>query len=368
MTHEVDRRTFIRRGAFGAAGVALLGSPFLAACSSDSKTTTASSKSTGASSGSSASGGSFGALDFQLSWIKNVEFAGMYIADTKGYYTEAGFSSVNLMTGGPNINQDSIVDSGKAFIGTSDPVITAPAILQGAKLIVVGAQYQKSPFAIMSLKSNPIATPADMKGKKIGVQDVNTAIWTAFRAVNNIKESDLTTVSVGFDTSELVAGKVDGWFSFITNEPNELKAKGTETTTFLLAENNLPLVSQHYIVNQQALKDNRDKIKAVLLAEIKGWRDSLKDPALGAKLAATKYGVDLKLDEAEQTNESADQNKLILTDDTKKDGIFTVTDQHVDETIASLGKAGTTITKDKLFDLSLINEIYAEHSDLKAAP
>jgi ABC-type nitrate/sulfonate/bicarbonate transport system substrate-binding protein len=127
-------------------------------------------------------------------------------------------------------------------------------------------------------------------------------------------------------------------------------------------------VSQHYIVNKKALADNRDKIKAVLLAEVKGWRDSIKDPTVGAKLAATKYGVDLKLDEAEQTNESRDQNKLILTADTEKNGIFTVTDELVDQTIASLAKAGTVITKEKLFDLSLINEIYEEHPELKTPP
>lgn len=365
MTNELDRRTFLRRGALGAAGVVVLGSPVLAACSSSGKTSTSSS-----STGSSSSGAAkdFGALDYQLSWIKNVEFAGEYIADTKGYYKQVGFSTVNLMGGGPNVNQDSIIDSGKAFIGSSDPVITSPAILQGAKLIVVGAQYQKSPFAIMSLKSNPIPTPADMKGKKIGVQDVNLAIWNAFLAANNISQSDVTTVSVGFDTAELVAGAVAGWFSFITNEPNELKAKGTETVTFLLAENKLPLVSQHYVVNTDVLKSNRDKIKAVLHAEVLGWRDSLKDPVLGAHLAATKYGVDLKLDEAEQTNESKDQNKLILTDDTKKNGIFTITDELVAQTIDSLGKSGTTIPKDKLFDLSLIKEIYEEFPDLKVAP
>jgi ABC-type nitrate/sulfonate/bicarbonate transport system substrate-binding protein len=364
VTERLDRRTFIRRGALGAAGVAFLGSPLLAACSSDKKTTTAASGSSGASSAAA----SFGSMDFQCSWIKNVEFAGEYIADTNGYYKDAGFSTVNLITGGPGINQDSVVDSGKAFIGTSDPTITAPAILSGANIIVVGAQYQKSPFAIMSLKSNPIPTPQAMKGKKIGVQPTNEAIWNAYLSAAGIDPSTVTKVSVGFDTSELVAGAVDGWFSFITNEPNELKAKGIETVTFLLAETGLPLVSQHYIVNKKALADNRPRIKAALLAEVKGWRDSLKTPATGAHLAATKYGVDLKLDEAEQTNESIDQNKLILTDDTKANGIFTITDAHVTETLASLAKAGTVITKDKLFDLSLINEIYTEHPELKTPP
>jgi len=123
---SLDRRTFLRRGAVGGVGVALLGtggmSAILAACGSSSKP---------ASSGTSttvAGAKDLGQLTFQLSWIKNVEFAGEYIADTNGYYTQIGFSSVNLMSGGPNVNQDSIVDSGKRFIGSSDPHITSPAV------------------------------------------------------------------------------------------------------------------------------------------------------------------------------------------------------------------------------------------------
>lgn len=364
MTSELDRRAFLRRSALGAAGVAVLGSPLLAACSSSSKTGTTSSSSSGASGAAK----DLGTLDYQLSWIKNVEFAGEYIADNKGYYKQVGFSTVNLMAGGPNVNQDSIIDSGKAFIGSSDPLITSNAINNGANIIVVGAQYQKSPFCIMSLKSNALATPASMKGKKIGVQDVNLAIWNAFLTVNNIAQSDLQTVSVQFDTTPLVEGQVDGWFSFITNEPNELKVKNIDTVTFLLSDNGLPLASQHYVVNKNKLSSDRDAIKAVLHAEILGWRDSIKDPSLGANLAATVYGKDNNLDAAEQTSESQAQNELILTEDTRKNGIFTISDSLVDQTITSLGKAGITITKDKLYDLSVIKDVYDEFPELKTAP
>jgi ABC-type nitrate/sulfonate/bicarbonate transport system permease component len=43
-----------------------------------------------------------GALDVNLSWFKNAEFAGEYFADSQGYYAEAGFDSVNLISGGPS--------------------------------------------------------------------------------------------------------------------------------------------------------------------------------------------------------------------------------------------------------------------------
>ena len=366
-TNPLDRRSFLRRGALGGAGVALLGaggmSALLAACgssSSKSSGTTAAAGSTGAK--------SLGNLTFQLSWIKNVEFAGEYIADTNGYYTKQGFSSVNLLSGGPTVQQDAVVASGKALVCISAPDITSAAINNGGDLISIGAQYQKNPFAIMSLASSPITSPEAMIGKKIGVQATNDAVWAAFLKANNIDPSKIHKVVVQFDPQPLVAKQVDGWFAFITNEPNLLKEQGVDTHTFLLADYKYPLVSETYVVRKSSLTSDRDKIKAMLRADIMGWHDNLKTPAQGATLAATVYGKDQKLSVAEQTLESKAENLLILTSDTQTNGLFTITPELIDENISTLALAGIKITKDKLFDMSVLEEVYSENPELKTSP
>jgi ABC-type nitrate/sulfonate/bicarbonate transport system substrate-binding protein len=360
----VDRRTFLRRGAAGTAGLALVGggglSAFLAACSSDSKTS-----STGSSSGAKKN---LGTLDFQLSWIKNVEFAAEYLADTNGYYAAEGFTGVNLMSGGPSVQQDAVVASGKAFIGISAPDIAAAAINSGAEIIVIGAQYQKNPFAVVSLASKPIKTPAELAGKKIGVQSVNEPVWNAFLKANKIDPSTINKIPAQFDPQPLVNGEADGWFSFVTNEPNLLKVKGVDTVNFLLNDYGYPLVSEIYIVGTQSLKTDRDKVKAVLRADIKGWQDSIKDPSAAPKLVVTKYGKDLGLDEVEQTLESKAQNQLVLTDETKANGLFTISDKLLSETMSTLKLAGIDIQQSKLFDMSVLKEVYDENPALKTSP
>ncbi|CUU57892.1 ABC-type nitrate/sulfonate/bicarbonate transport system, substrate-binding protein [Parafrankia irregularis] len=355
-TRGLDRRGFLRSGLGASAGAALLalgGGSLLAACGDDD------------SEGAAAGGSGFGTLDMRLSWIKNVEFAGAYIADQRGYYREAGFSKVNLMAGGPSATpQDTDVATGKAFIGISAPDITGNAILNGAPIKIIGAQYQKNPFAIVSMADKPLSGPEDMIGKKIGVQATNESVWSSFLKANSIDPSSIEKVPVEFDPLPLTTGTVDGWFSFVTNEPNLLRVKGFEVTSFLLADHNYPLVSETYMVRTESIEKERDKIKAVLTADIRGWKDSLADPTLGAHLAATVYGKDLGLDEDEQVLESKDQNKLVLTDDTKANGLFTITDELVEENIRTLGIAGVAITAEELFDLSIIKEIYAAKPDL----
>ncbi len=364
---SLDRRSFLRRGAAGGAGLALLGtggmSAFLAACGSSSKSSSGSSGTTSPPAGKK----DLGELVFQLSWIKNVEFAGEYIADNKGYYKDEGFSKVTLLSGGPTVQQDSVVQGGKALVCISAPDITSAAINQGAELVSIGAQYQKNPFAVMSLATAPIATPQDMIGKKIGVQATNEAVWNAFLKANAIDPSKITKVPVQFNPQPLVDKQVDGWFSFVTNEPNLLKTQGVATTTFLLADYKYPLVSETYVVKKSSLSDadTRAKVKAMLRADIKGWQQNLKDPTLGATLAATDYGKDQKLTVAEQTLESTSENLLISTSDTMANGLFTITDALIEENISTLALAGITITKDKLFDMSVLSEVYSENPELK---
>jgi ABC-type nitrate/sulfonate/bicarbonate transport system substrate-binding protein len=349
----IDRRRLLIRG-LQAGGLAALGGPLLAACGSGSPAAPG-----------TASAKSLGQLNYRLSWIKNVEYAGSYIADTKGYYKNEGFSSVNLISGGPSATpMEADVATGKAIVAVSSPDITGAAISKGAPLKIIGAQYQKNPFAIMSMASRPINTPQDMYGKKIGVQVANTSVWNTFLKAAKLSPSKIHMVPVQFDPLPLTQGTVDGWFSFITNEPNELRSKGFKVTTFLLADYGYPLVSETYFAQTDTISSHPDILKAFLLAEIRGWKDNLAKPALGAQLTADVYGKGLGLSVSEQTLESQTENELILTPDTKKNGLFTITPALVEENIATLRTGGLSMSANRLFDLSIIDEIYKEHPNL----
>jgi ABC-type nitrate/sulfonate/bicarbonate transport system substrate-binding protein len=351
----MDRRRFLVRGLqFG--GLAAMGVPLLSACGDDDKEPSG-----------GAGGGKYGRIRIRLSWIKNVEFAGEYLADTRGYYLAEGFSGVELVSGGPSAPpQDTDVVTKQAFVGISAPDITGAAVKEGAPLKIIGAQYQKNPFCVMSLAEKPIRTPQDMYGKRIGVQATNETVWAAFLKAAGLDGSRIRKVPAQFDPTPLTTGEVDGWFSFVTNEPNTLKVKGVETVTFKLADFGYPLVSETYMVLDETIRKDREKVKAFLRAEVRGWKDSLADPSAGARLTVEKYGANLGLDIAEQTLESQSQNDLLLTDDTRANGLFSVTDALIEANIRTLGIAGIDLRAEQLFDLSLLREVYAENPALKA--
>jgi ABC-type nitrate/sulfonate/bicarbonate transport system substrate-binding protein len=369
MSEPVDRRTFIRRGSRFLGGAAVLGvaGPLLEACGSSSKKTSTNTTTGAAGSNTSVAPGALGALSFQLPWIKNVESAGEFIADTKGIYLAQGFSSVNLIAAGPNATpQETVVKTGQALMAITSLDSAAAAIQKGFNLKVIGTEYQKNPFCIMSAASKPLTKPQDMIGKKIGVQSVNDAVWAAFLKANNIDASKVNKVSVGFDPTPITQGQVDGWFSFITNEPIDLGIKGFQTKTFLLNDFNYPEVGNVFIVTTDSLQNARDKVKATMAAEITAWQEALQNPAEGAQLAANKYGQGL--DASEQTLESKAQNQLIAQGDALTHGMFYISPKAQSDNVKTLALGGTTVTESQLFDMSILDELYAAKPALKTVP
>jgi len=317
----------------------------------------------GSSSGSS---GDFGDITVQLSWIKNAEFAGEFFADSKGYFTDAGFSKVTL-TPGPTATEN-LVASGKADFGLGNSVSAAQAISnEQAPLKVIATTYQKNPFTIVSIadKAN-IKTPQDMVGKKIGVQSSNATLFDALLKANKIDKADVTIVPVQYDPSVLTDGQVDGFLGYLTNESIIVQDEGFEVANLPFADNGLPFVAESVIATDETIAGKPDMVKAFLEAEIKGWKDACADPEGGARLAVEDYGKKLKLDMAKEIKQAEIQcTDLINTDETKTNGTFTISEKMQAENIETLANAGIEIEAEDLFDTSLLDELLEEKPELK---
>ncbi|MDH6237597.1 ABC transporter substrate-binding protein [Cryobacterium sp. CG_9.6] len=315
----------------------------------------------------SAGGASFGDASIQLSWIKNAEFMGEFVADDAGYFTAAGFDSVDLIPG-PASAEAGVV-SGNVDMGIGNAISTGTAIAQeGAPLKIIGATYQKNPFTILSLKAvGNIATLDDLAGKTIGVQASNQSLWDAFLAVNKIDPSTITVVPVEYDPTPLFNGEVDGWFAYLTNESIDAELAGLDPVNLPLADNGLPFVAETLTVSDDAIANDREKLKALLVAEIRGWTDAINDPTAAATLTVNSYGKDLGLNIEKETRQAEIQSAdLIVSADTLANGLFSISADLQKQSIATLKAAGIDIDAAALFDMTLLDEVYQENPDLIA--
>ncbi len=311
----------------------------------------------------------YGTLDVNLSWIKNAEFAGEYFADTKGYYAEEGFSELNLIAGGPGgTSTETMVLSGGALVGTSSPMGVAPVIVeQDAPLKIIGTTYQKNPFVIISLDGNPITSPDDLKGQRIGVQaGVNETLFDALLEVNGIDAGEVEKVPVQYDPQPLVNGDVDGFFGYLTNEVLTLELAGHTTAVLPFADNGLPFVAESFVTSDEFIAERREELKDFLRATLRGWKDAVADADESARLAVEVYGADLNLDMAKEKMQAEEQNtKLVVSEETEANGLFTISDSLMEENLSILKLAGYDLAAEDVFDMSLLAEVYEENPELK---
>jgi len=299
-----------------------------------------------------------GRIRYQLSWIKNFQFAGEYVAEERGYYEQAGIG-VDLVAGGPTISVDPIVATGRALVGQSSPDFMGNAVAKGARLKCIGANYRKTIFCMISLAQKPLREPGDMIGKRIGIQINNQVIWHAFLKLNRIDLGRLTTVPVQYDFGPLISGEVDGFFGYLNDDVVHLQSTGHDIHFFPFSDFGYKMFTATYSVAAESLQDpaRRAQLVAFMRGEIRGWQDAIRDPDLAARLTVDTYGQGNGLDYRVERASCVATNPVMEDAVTRQHGLFWMSPGDVADTISTLAAAGVRSTPD-LFTNEIINEAY----------
>ncbi|MCA0963928.1 ABC transporter substrate-binding protein [Salipiger bermudensis] len=295
------------------------------------------------------------AVNFQLSWLHSVQFGGSYIAQDKGYWSDNGLE-VSLLPGGPNAPVEPPVVAGTALVGISAADYTAAAVNQGAPFKIIGVAMQKNPFAIASLAENPVNSPADLVGKKIGMALANMPVLEALCAINDVDIDAIEVVPTQYDPAPLVQGQVDCLLCWATDLPVAMEIQGIDNVTMLLADHGYAVHSQTYIATEDSLANRRDELVALMKGEVMGWQDYKADPAAAAALTVEMF-PDAGLDPETQRLQAERQVPLMFSDLTEAEGFGWFTDETVAANIETLELLGKPVSAD-LWDRSILEEVH----------
>ncbi len=354
---EFGRRTFLRRGLQGGALLALTGASggLLAACGSSSSSSTATT-----TAGGTATAKKLGLFTFQFNWINDVSWSSSYLAKEMNVYQAQGFDlGANFLYGGPNVAVEPIIVAGKANMGFCNSETFAAAVRQGAPLKAIGAYLQINPFCITSLADHPINTPQDMIGKKIGVQALNDSLWAALLKINNIDASKVTKVVSQFDPAPLTTGEVDGFLSFINNQPITLQLKGYKVVNMKLQDYGFTLYQQLYAVTDDALKNQPDVVLAGLRSELIGKQLILQHKDQALQLSLTKYSKDLNQDPSYAQQAQEAYFGLSTSPATIAHGIAYMSPEDVAKNVATLKQLGLEIPASS-YTTKILDQVYSK--------
>lgn len=215
-----------------------------------------------------------------MGYVPNVQYAPFYVADQKGYFAAQGlrinynwgfeFDGIKLV--GANQSDFAIV--------TGDQIIQARA--QNIPIVYVGNWYNAFPIEVVSLSAQNIRSPADLVGKKVGLPALFGASYTAWRALlytSNLRETDVRVENIGFtQVQALERGTVDAAVVYANNEPVQLQLAGRSLNAIKTWEY-AHLVGNGVAVNETALANHPQIVRAFVRALLHGVQDTLSDPA-----------------------------------------------------------------------------------------
>ena len=235
-----------------------------------------------------------------MGYIPNAQYAPFYVAVEKGYFAAEGiqidfdykFETDGVKLVGANALPFAVV--------SGEQVVLARA--QGLPVKYVAQWYHTFPVAVFSLASSGIRTPADLKGKRIGLAGFFGATyvgWRAFLAANGLSEADVKQEAIGFTQREAVQqGKVDAAVGYVNNEPVALAESGFPVTVFVVGEK-VNLVGNGLLTNEETIRTKPALVRGMNKALLRGVADTIKDPD-AALAVATKYVEGLKVDDPVQ--------------------------------------------------------------------
>src|SRR5208282_2782214 len=107
-------------------------------------------------------------VTIQLKWVTQAQFAGYYVAKAKGIYKDADLD-VTINPGGPDVAPPQVIAGGGADVVIDWMPSALASREKGVPLVNISQTFKKSGLELTCRKDTGIKTPADFKGKTIGV-------------------------------------------------------------------------------------------------------------------------------------------------------------------------------------------------------
>jgi len=221
-------------------------------------------------------GGGSGAKAFSLTldWVPEPEFGGFYAARETGAFAKHGLD-IDIKPRGQGQTWKLVAEGVTDFATTAaDQVLIARE--QGAEVVAIFAVYQTSPQAIMVHRARGFTKLDDVFATD-GTLEAEDVTWLKFlRTKFPDSKVKLTANSPGIAT---FLAKADlSKQCFVTSEPLQATAGGSDPQTFLIADAGYNPYTTVVIARGDMIRKDPDVIKHMILALREGWRTYLDDP------------------------------------------------------------------------------------------
>ncbi|MFY9262963.1 MAG: ABC transporter substrate-binding protein [Actinomycetaceae bacterium] len=179
-----------------------------------------------------------------LTYIPDVQFAPIYVAEANGYFDDAGLD-VTIRHHGAQESLFGALSSGEEDIVFAGAAEMVQARSQGIDVVNWATLYQTYPVVLITSADSGIETPADLAGKSVGLPGPFGENYYALLAMQDAYDlhDSMTVAYIGYtQTSALATGEVDAIIGFSNNDVVAIENAGLEPVVIPMVEDGLPLI------------------------------------------------------------------------------------------------------------------------------
>ena len=236
------------------------------------------------------------AVEFQLQWVPQAQFAGYFAAKDLGFYEDAGLD-VTILDGGPDIAPQQVV---AASDGPEFGEAWVPKVLvareEGADLVNIAQVFQRSGTVEVSWADSDITSPEDWAGKNVGAWGFGNEfeVVAAARQAGLEPGEDFEMVTQNFDMVAFLNRELDAAEAMTYNEMAQvLETEDPETgELYQLEDLNIidfnevgtAMLQDHIIARESWLAEetngvaNEQVATCFLRASFEGWMHCRDNP------------------------------------------------------------------------------------------
>jgi NitT/TauT family transport system substrate-binding protein len=241
---------------------------------------------------------SFGAqaqdkLTLQLKWVTQAQFAGYYVAKDKGFYKDAGLD-VTIKAGGPDINPSQVIAGGGADVIVDWMPSALATREKGVPIVNIAQVFQRSGMQLTCRNDSGVRTPADFKGKTLGVwffgNEYPFLSWMDKLGLKTTGGADgVKVLKQGFNVDPLLQKQAACISTMTYNEYWQLIDAGMkpeQLTVFKYEDQGVATLEDGLYTLEKNLADPKmaDRLARFVRASMRGWDDAVKNPADAVKI------------------------------------------------------------------------------------
>jgi NitT/TauT family transport system substrate-binding protein len=224
-------------------------------------------------------------------WSKAItEVMPLLVDADKGFYRAQGVELAYVPGGGGGDALRNIL-SGQADVAFTDPGSLFAALDKGERLRAIYDIYPQNVFNVVALRKSGIRSPADLKGKKIGVYSLASGTRQNLQVLLHqagLRESDVTVVVTGLlNFAPLLQGQVDATAATDTGLAIG-RRRGLADLEVIEVGKYLNVSSDLFVVREDTYRQRSEALRRFL----RGYRDAaawmMAQPEEAARLAATR--------------------------------------------------------------------------------